>query len=109
MTRLAIAVGLGALLGWLGSLVLALGSWTLIPWAVGALVIGFGIRVGRATLVGGCYGFTLAFVFMVAGYSGAAPLASRLMGFALLGVVGAACGAVVASVAAFIAARKRQS
>ena len=106
MTRLAIAVGLGALLGWLGSLILALGLWTLVPWAIGAFVIGFGIRVGRAVLAGGSYGFTLAFVFMVAGYTGAAPLASRLPGFALLGVVGAACGAALASVAAFIAARR---
>jgi hypothetical protein len=106
MTRLAAAVGLGALFGWLGSLVLALGSWTLIPWAIGALGIGYGVRAGRAALVGGCYGFTLGFIFMLAGYTGAAPVTSRLPGFALLGAVGAACGAAFGSLSAFISARR---
>jgi hypothetical protein len=41
---------------------------------------------------GSCYGFALAFVFMIGGYAGGAPLISRLPFFAMPGLSGGMCG-----------------
>jgi hypothetical protein len=91
---------LGAVLGLLGAKYVLVGSgWSLLPWGLVALLVGFtaGSR-RRAVVDAGIYGFALSFVFMIAGYSATAPLASRLWFFLLLGLFGAVCAALIAVV-----------
>jgi hypothetical protein len=88
---------LGGLLGVLGARYLLVGSgWSLLPWGLVAVLAGISADSRRqAALDGGLYGFVLSLVFMIAGYAGEAPLAGRLPFFALLGLFGAACAAVL--------------
>ena len=93
MLKLIVSVVAGAALGVIGSRVLFVGSGlSLIPWAIVGLLLGYWSGRSHAPVNGAAYGFALAFIFMVAGYSGSAPLLSRLPFFALLGLVGAGCG-----------------
>jgi hypothetical protein len=70
---------------------------SLVPWSLAGLALGACCRTARtAAVVGGLFGFALAFTFMAAGYEGGAPLATRLAPFVLLGVIGALCGCVLA-------------
>lgn len=96
--RLGILVLLGAVLGLLGARYVLVGSgWSLLPWGVAAVVIGVLAGTWRqAAIDAGVYGFALVFVFMLSGYSGAGPAATRLPFFALLGLVGAVCAALLA-------------
>ena len=94
MVKALVAVLGGALLGVIGARFLFVGSGlSLIPWAVAALALGIWCSSWRQALaVGAAFGFSLAFVFMLAGYAGAAPLSTRVLPFAALGVVGAGFG-----------------
>lgn len=96
MSRIAVPIALGLVLGWAGSHALFLGFWTLIPWGTGALGLGYWLGKRSALLAGALYGFALSVVFLLAGYTGAAPVATRVPFFALLGLFGAACGLVLA-------------
>lgn len=98
------ATGLGIALGLLGAHATILGLWTLLPWAVGACGVGYVAR-RRPGFAGAAYGFALAFVFMLGVYTGKAPVVSRVPFFALLGVVGALCGAGFAVAAHWLARR----
>lgn len=93
--RPAVATVLGAVLGFAAAHALFLGSWTLGPWALGGLALGWWNGRPGAPLAGALYGFALSFVFMLANYSGTAPVLSRTPFFALLGLFGAGCGAVL--------------
>jgi len=95
MIEVITALVLGVLLGMAASHALFLGWWTLVPWGIGGLALGFAFR-RSATLVGAIYGFVLCFTFMLAGYNGTASLISRVPFFAIIGCVGAICGAVLA-------------
>ena len=96
MIKYAAAVLTGAFLGVLGARFLFVGSGlSLIPWAIVGLVLGAWCSRVESLGVGAAYGFTLAFVFMIAGYSGSSPLIGRLPAFAVLGAVGAVCGLVL--------------
>lgn len=103
--RFALAVALGVLLGVAGAKFQQLGAWTLIPWGIGGLAIASAPMRRAAAVTGGVYGFVLSFTFMVAAYTGAAPLVSRLLPFALLGLFGALCGAALGAVGSFVRAR----
>lgn len=98
------ATALGVLLGFLGAHATVLGLWTLLPWAVGAAGVGCLAR-RRPGAAGAAYGFALAFVFMLGVYTGKASALSRVPFFALLGVIGALCGAGLALAAHWIARR----
>ena len=100
VARLALLVALGALLGWAASHALFLGLWTLVPWGAAGLALGYWTGRRGAMLAGTLYGFTLAFVFMLAGYTGQAAVVTRIPFFALLGLFGALCGLVLAAVGA---------
>jgi hypothetical protein len=95
----------GAALGVIGARYVLVGSgWSLLPWGLAALLVGVLAGSRRlAALDGAVFGFALAFVFMAAGYDGAASLASRLPFFALLGLVGAGCAALLAVVGRLLA------
>jgi hypothetical protein len=93
------AVAVGAALGAIGARGPFIGSaLSLIPWAAAGLVLGYSSRDRRrARANGAVFGFALAFTFMAVGYDGAPALVTRLPFFAALGVLGAACGVVLAS------------
>lgn len=99
-----IAAAFGALLGWLGAHATVLGSWTLLPWGIGGVAVGYRAR-SRPALAGATYGFILSFCFMLGVYSGTASVLSRVPFFALLGLVGAVCGAVAALAGRWLAVR----
>ena len=95
----AIAVGVG--LGLLGARYLFVGSGlSLIPWTIIGLALGAWCTRREATGVGAVYGFSLAFVFMTAGYTGSESLVGRMPTFALFGLFGAVCGLVLAALGA---------
>ena len=109
MSRIALPVAVGALLGWAASHALFLGWWTLVPWGAAGLGLGYWIGKPGAMLAGALYGFTLAFVFMLAGYTGQAAIVRRIPFFALLGLFGAVCGLVLAAVGARLRSVARDS
>jgi hypothetical protein len=104
MPRFASAVVAGLLLGWAAAHVLFLGWWTLVPWGLAAIALGY--RAGRrqAAIAGAVYGFVLCFVFTLIGYTGAASIVSRVPFFTVLGLVGALCGSVLALVGTLLRA-----
>ncbi len=72
------------------------GSWlNLIPWGIAGLAIGSLGTKNESVINGVIYGFTLVFLFMIAGYSGEFSLASRIPFFAILGVFGAVSGLIL--------------
>lgn len=107
------AVVVGAALGVIGSRVLFVGSaLSLVPWSVAGLALGaWSTGYRQSLVVGAAFGFAVAFIFMASGYAGAAPLVTRLVPFAALGLVGAVCGlglAVIGRAAAGAVARARR-
>ena len=102
---------LGGVLGIVGARYLLVGSgWSLLPWGLVALLIGVFARSRRQAVVeAGSYGFVLALVFMVAGYEGAAPLAGALPFFALLGLLGAACAALLSLAGTLVPTARRRT
>jgi hypothetical protein len=96
MTKVAVSVLVGALLGIIGVRYLFVGSaLSLVPWTIAGLAIGYWSDKRASMINGAVYGFALSFVFMIAGYSGSASLLSRLPFFAALGLFGAVCGLVL--------------
>ncbi len=100
----------GAALGLLGARYVFVGSGlSLIPWGLVAVLVGVLAPTRGAAVAGAAaYGFTLAFTFMVAGYDGTATLVSRLPFFVILGLVGAACAALLALMGSFVATAIRR-
>jgi hypothetical protein len=91
------AVGSG--LGIIGSKILFVGSgMSLIIWGIAGAAVGYALAssMREALVYGGTYGFALAFVFMLSGYTGADPVISKFWLFGVLGVVGAICGLAAA-------------
>jgi len=94
-----LAGGIGAILGFVGAKVfLAHSAFILIPWGIAGVAIGYAMAksVREAGSYGDYFGFVLAFVFMLAGYSGKDPVVSKIWFFAILGFVGAMFGVVTA-------------
>ena len=93
MNKTITAVVAGLVLGVIGARFLFVGSWlNLFPWGIAGLALGLWGTRNEAVIDGVVFGFTLTFVVMIAGYTGAFSLASRLPFFAILGVFGAVCG-----------------
>src|SRR5204862_8045526 len=88
MPRFACATALGLLLGWAAAHILSLQWWTLVPWGLAEVALGY--RANRATAVvgGALYGFVLCFVFTLATYGGATPAMTRVPFLTVLGLVG---------------------
>jgi hypothetical protein len=107
MLKAIVSAFVGAVLGIIGARYLFVGSaLSLIPWGAAGLLIGLWTnRPLQALGDGGLYGFVLSFVFMASGYSGSAALITRLPFFAILGLVGAICGAGLACGAWFLKSR----
>src|SRR6266705_3079210 len=96
MQRLATAVALGLVLGWAAAHALFLHWWTLVPWGVAALALGYRVKRAGAVTAGAVYGFVLCFIFTLASYGGAASAIIRIPFFAAMGLVGALCGLLLA-------------
>ncbi|SRR5713101_2719502 len=96
MFRFTTAVALGLLLGWAATRALSLQWWTLVPWGLVAVALGYRANKAGAASAGALYGFVLCFVFTLAGYGGAAPAITRLPFFTVFGLVGAVCGLLLA-------------
>src|SRR5207248_8639036 len=87
MRRLATGVGLGLILGWAAAHALFLHWWTLVPWGLAGLALGYRAKRAGAVTAGAGYGFVLCFVFTLASYGGAAPAFTRVPFFTVLGCV----------------------
>ncbi len=96
MRRLATGVVLGLILGWAAAHALFLHWWTLVPWGLAGLALGYRAKRAGAVIAGAGYGFVLCFVFTLASYGGAAPAITRVPFFTVLGFVGALCGLLLA-------------
>src|SRR5207244_4812788 len=105
MPRLAAAGALALLLGWAATHALSLQWWTLVPWGLAAVALGYRANRARATIAGALYGFVLCFVFTLAGYGGAAPAITRLPFFTALALVGAVCGGLLALLGSVLTGR----
>jgi hypothetical protein len=92
MARYITGMVLGVALGFAGAKMLNLQWFTLIPWGIAGIALGLGATRVKAIAAGAVYGFVLCFVFMLVGYSGAAPAITRLPFFAAIGLFGAVCG-----------------
>jgi uncharacterized membrane protein YuzA (DUF378 family) len=82
---------------------------SLIPWSIAGLAVGYRSADEHWSLAGGLYGFGLLFVFMVAGYSGTAPILSRLPFFGIIGLAGVVYGIVLAYAAVLLRRTFRSS
>jgi hypothetical protein len=96
LVKVMVSILAGGILGLIGARYLFVGSWlSLIPWGMVGLLIGYWSQKREWLVNGICYGFTIAFVFMLAGYAGSASLISRMPFFAILGLFGGLCGLVL--------------
>src|SRR5437870_5797969 len=84
MPRLAAAGALALLLGWAAAHGLSLQWWTLVPWGLAAVALGYRANRATAVVAGALYGFVLCFVFTLATYGGAAPAITRVPFFTVL-------------------------
>jgi hypothetical protein len=92
------AATVGAILGVLAAHALFLGWWTLAPWGIAGLLIGYQAQPRNALVCGIVYGFVLVFVFLIFQYNGDRSLAGRLPFFALLGLFGSGCGLILTGI-----------
>ncbi len=104
-----VAALIGGCVGFLGGPALVL-----VPWAIIGLLIGaLNATIRSTTITGATFGFFLAYVFMLAGYNGNAPLVTKLIPFTMLGLIGAVCGLILSLVGygamAYIRKRQRKS
>ena len=109
MIRFVVAIALGAVFGLAGPRYLFLGWYSLIPWGIVGLALGYWSPRGDRFMVGILYGFALCLSFMIAGYTGTASLLSRLPFFALVGVFGALCGLGLTLVGHFLRSKREPS
>src|SRR5436190_24386825 len=105
MPRLAPAGALALLLGWAAAHGLSLQWWTLVPWGLAAVALGYRANRATAVVAGALDGFVLCFVFTLATYGGAAPAITRVPFFTVLGLVGALCGLLLALLGAALVPR----
>jgi len=108
LKKIILATALGVLLGVAGSYALFLQIWTLLPWGIAGIALGYGTRRGERLAAGACYGFALSFAFMIANYSGTDSLVSRLPVFALMGLFGSLCGMLLTLIGFFLKKWNRQ-
>jgi hypothetical protein len=96
--------------GWLGAHTLAFLTWgNALVWLAVTVLLGLrpGTRSTKALRLG-TYGFTTGFSFMCFGYSGEHPLTTRLLPFAVIGLVCAAGAIAAGLVTHLVVARTRR-
>jgi hypothetical protein len=105
MVAIIVAGVLGVILGTTGPYYASLGWYSLLPWGVVALAIGFWSTKRQSLYAGALYGFCLCFSFIIGGYNGSASLVSRLPFFIVIGLFGAVCGIAVSVTGYFLKVR----
>jgi hypothetical protein len=102
--KLLFAVLVGIVFGIISSRYLFVSSaLSLVPWGIAGVLFGLWCPAYKEAIFSGiAYGFPLAFTFMAAGYQGLDPILGKLPFFALLGLVGAACGTGLAVIGSFL-------
>jgi uncharacterized membrane protein YccC len=105
MGKVIMAGILGIILGATGPYYLFMGSYSLVPWGLVGLALGFWCSMRQAFYAGAVYGFCLSFSFLIAGYNGTASIFSRFPFFALLALFGAVCGVALAATGYFLRLR----
>jgi len=90
----------GAILGFFAAHALFLGWWTLVPWGIAGMALGYKFKKSFV-VTGIVYGFVLVFVFMIFQYNGERPLISRFPFFAIFALFGAVCGLILTTIGAF--------
>src|SRR5207247_10022309 len=102
MPRLAAAGALALLLGWAAAHGLSLQWWTLVPWGLAAVALGYRANRATALVAGALYGFVLCFVFTLATYGGAAPAITRVPVLTGLGLRAVLCGLLLLLLRGFL-------
>jgi hypothetical protein len=105
MVKIILAAILGVILGVTGPHYVFLGWYSVVPWGLVVLAIGFWCSKRQSLYAGALYGFFLCFSFMIAGYNGTSSLVSRLPFFILIGLFGAVCGIAVSVTGYFLRVR----
>jgi uncharacterized membrane protein YccC len=105
MVKIIVAAILGVILGATGPYYASLGWYSLVPWGLVVLAIGFWCSKPQSLYAGVLYGFCLCFSFMIAGYNGTPSVVSRLPFFILIGLFGAGCGVAVSVTGYFLKVR----
>src|SRR2546430_16671656 len=101
MPRFASATALGVLLGWTAAHFLSLQWWTLVPWGLAAVALGYRASRPTAVVAGALYGFVLCFVFTLATYGGVSPPFTPGPGLSGSGLRGGVGGVVVLALSEF--------
>jgi len=105
---LFLGVILGFLMGFAAAHALFLGWWTLVPWSIGGLALGyFCNKAGSAIATGLAYGFALVFVFLFRQYAGTAPLSRAVPFFGILSTFGAVCGVILCGAGVLLRRQRR--
>ncbi|MDX6278138.1 MAG: hypothetical protein QOJ72_2266 [Nocardioidaceae bacterium] len=102
-----VMIAAGVVLGLVGARYVFVNSGlSLIPWGVASVLIGV-VSTSRkhAIIDAGVFGFALAVSFMAFSYDGSNGVASVIVPFSLLGLVGAACAIVLALLGRVVRAR----
>src|SRR5712691_10857339 len=102
MVKIIIAGILFVILGATGPYYASLGWYSIIPWGLVGLAIGYWCSKRQSLYAGALYGFCLNFSFMIAGYTRTASLLSRLPFFVLIGLFGAVCGIALSATGYFL-------
>ena len=104
MGKILKAVVLGILVGIITSkFLLANALLSLILMGLAALLAGWISNNKKSSLIdGGVYGFFMAFIFMLAGYTGETSVFTRIPFFAIIGLFGGLCGLIVSFLGFFL-------
>jgi hypothetical protein len=94
----AISGVVGVMLGLVSGRTALAHTWlALVPWTLVGLGVGWFVgSAGRALRSGAVYGALLPIAFTVAGYQGGPPRPGLYLLLLVVGVIGAACGTVLA-------------
>jgi hypothetical protein len=76
MLRNVVAIIIGVVIGAAGPQYAFLGAYSLIPWALVAVALGFRANKREAFKSGAVYGFSLSFAFLVASWSAGSRFSS---------------------------------
>lgn len=94
MKKMLLAATVGIVFGFIATHYLLVGSYlNLFVWVVAAMVLGYMANSKRqGAYIGAAFGFCLTMAFMISGYTGQQAVVTRLLPFAIIALVGAACG-----------------
>jgi hypothetical protein len=105
MFKSVVAFIVGVVIGAAGPQYVFLGTYSLIPWGLVAVALGFWGNRREALKGGAVYGFSLSFAFLITGYNGNPSLVSRFPFFVILALFGAVCGLALSALGYYLKLR----